>query len=93
MSVELKSFESLTEYLEETAAAFDAGMIDASAVKTRLSLVAEARQVVQDKARFGEALLKLKNIVQPQGLVKKDGQAIVGEPPMFRVPVLGNIQS
>jgi len=31
--------------------------------------------------------------VQPQGLVKKDGQAIVGEPPMFRVPVLGNIQS
>lgn len=91
--VDLKSFDDITEYLEETAVAYAAGTIDATAVKTRCALCAEARQVVQDKARFQEAINKLKNIVKPQGLVKHEGEPITGEPPGFRIPTLGNLPS
>ena len=91
MTVDLKGFDTITEYLEATAEAYAAGSIDAAAVRVRCALAAEARQVVQDKARFGEALNKLKQMVKPQGLVKGDaGEPITGEPPMFKIPVLGS---
>jgi hypothetical protein len=87
--IDLKSFDDVTAFLEATAEAYAAGSIDATQVKTRCALCAEARQTVQDKARYQEAINKLKNATKPQGLVRNEGEPIVGEPPSFRRPILG----